>query len=323
MNEKKIKHIVSQIIERSRTRGRKCFSKGCENQAIKSHVLQKNGLLNKITDNNNHLYEVKRLNFPSPHFSIRKEGINQAMSFYGFCSHHDSEIFREIENEYFDLNSYRSLALLSYRSILKEYREKEIAIDVYTRASKSSLLKGYFDLDEILVKIQAETLLLWDLEFLLASITEDLASDSEHFTFATISTRSLDVCASAVYSIESIADTFANASMNLNDKRLLQAIIINICPSSNSSSIVLGIHKESGMDCKNEISTMVNGDAEALLKYLSDLLIKKFSTWACSPLFHDHRINPKKTEIIKLMNHFTKRTQFSKDQISLNLFELD
>ena len=67
---------------------RTCLAKGCIEPAIKSHVLQRKGILNNITDDTNHFYAIYYPNIYDfetyGSFNIKKIGINEGYSFYGF-----------------------------------------------------------------------------------------------------------------------------------------------------------------------------------------------------------------------------------------------
>lgn len=78
---------------------------GCIDKPIKSHSIQK-ASLRKISDSKNHVYSFE----PPNHIELenihknaiyhpKKIGVANASVFYGFCSMHDSDLFRCIEKE--------------------------------------------------------------------------------------------------------------------------------------------------------------------------------------------------------------------------------
>jgi hypothetical protein len=61
-------------------------------------------------------------------------GINKATTFTGFCSHHDSELFKEIDfsdTHSFDPKNIRQVVLLALRSVAREYWAKANAVRIY------------------------------------------------------------------------------------------------------------------------------------------------------------------------------------------------
>lgn len=79
-----------------------CFaSDSCQpNSIINSHSISNKRILNKISDNGHVItYEVI-LKSGKLYFDFKEKGINNVSTFPGFCSEHDSDIFRLID--YFD-----------------------------------------------------------------------------------------------------------------------------------------------------------------------------------------------------------------------------
>lgn len=199
MNEREINHIVAEILQRCKARDRKCFIDSCNEKAINSHLIQKNGILSHICEND-HFYEMKLQQFPTQHFSIVRQGVNKGMAFKGFCSKHDNELFVPIEQQQVDFTVYKNQLLACYRAVLREYREKENILEVYKRVSESRSIKYYINLFSLKMKHEAEQYLLWDTEFVLNEINKDLVEQSESFLFKSYNLPKVQVCASAIYS---------------------------------------------------------------------------------------------------------------------------
>lgn len=318
MNSQKLRNIINGINKRCLQKDRKCFVEGCEKSSIMSHALQKNGILNKIS-NNEHVYQIQLLHYPKTHYSIERVGLNKAFTFKGFCQNHDTLLFKEIESKKLELTDYSSLLLYSYRAILKEYREKEVMIDLYNRIIKSSNVGQFFNLKDVQDYVDAETYLLWDLEYLMVEINNDLRKGTQSFNFEYFKISKIDICASAVYSLKSIAHTFNDDDFYGINKRLIPCIIVNIFPIDNETLIILGYSKQSEEFCQPEVERIVNNN-EDIYKSISDLLIRYFATWCCSEDFYNKNIKERKNRVIELLNYFTKRNQFSKEEIYLNLF---
>ena len=319
MNPRKIQQIAANIFERCKNKERKCFVENCQESAINSHLLQKNRVLQEISEQS-HFYEVCLRQFPTQHFSIVKRGHNVGMTFKGLCNRHDTEMFFEVEQDKIDFNTYRDLLLLSYRAVLREYREKEIMLEVYRRIAQSKNLSQFIQAWNLKWKFEAEQYLLWDTEFLLVEMNKDLANNSESFLFKVIELPKLPICVSAIYSTESIADSFSDLELDPKNKRLINGTIINILPYPLCSYLIIGCHKLNEENCAKEFVDFQSKEMATVFKKISDILLRNI-TWACSESFYNSSLNRRKAEIIKQINFFTKRNQFTKTMIDINLFE--
>lgn len=132
MTEKKVSKILTQIAAVSFWQKHKCFVTDCNQTAIHSHLIQRKGVLNNIITNG-HLYEVTPLLYPKTHYSIKRVGWKDALTFYGFCAHHDSKLFEPIEKGNIYYEDYQSLLLLSSKPILYEYWLKENIATIFYR----------------------------------------------------------------------------------------------------------------------------------------------------------------------------------------------
>lgn len=99
------------------------WSKKC-NKAIGSHSIQNNGILSKISENN-HIYSFQAVpKDGSLEFQLQKKGKNEFSVFNGFCSYHDKEIFKPIEDNVFQ-NTKEQQYLFAFRALSKEYHTKK------------------------------------------------------------------------------------------------------------------------------------------------------------------------------------------------------
>ena len=114
---------IFEYFTKAKNANRLCFQSNCGKKAIDSHILQKNGVLSNISENK-HLFKLHKDNYTGK-VSFIKIGVNSAMTFKGFCSYHDSLLFKDIEfNSGIDYTNNRHLLLLNYRAILNEIRKK-------------------------------------------------------------------------------------------------------------------------------------------------------------------------------------------------------
>ena len=85
----------------------------CSSKFGKAHSVQRRKLA-KIAENGHVLQFNENRMSGAP--SMRRVGIKQASTFYGFCKYHDDRLFAPIEKKPLNLNEHHAL-LLAYRSI--------------------------------------------------------------------------------------------------------------------------------------------------------------------------------------------------------------
>jgi hypothetical protein len=120
--KKELKNFIYKV---NNTDYKRCLapSGNCDNAPTGAHSIQ-NSRIFDLLQKNGHLVSFKIV--PSseigPYLDFdEKVGRNQASTFQGLCNKHDTEIFREIENQNLDLqNNSKQLFLFSYRAILRE-----------------------------------------------------------------------------------------------------------------------------------------------------------------------------------------------------------
>lgn len=94
----------------------------CNGKIIKAHTIQKSGVLELISKDR-HVYHIGKdplVLFKKDKIEPTLVGINNASTFTGFCAYHDNEIFKELENNFFNPNDRYHYFLLAYRSLCRE-----------------------------------------------------------------------------------------------------------------------------------------------------------------------------------------------------------
>ena len=134
----------------------------CSGDIVKAHTITKSSLLKEIAQNG-HVYGFK----PNPQGLIKskgkpefvKIGINEASTFTGFCSKHDNDIFRKIENGSFN-STKEECFLHAYRALCREYFTMKATVDVNQKLNlknngaeigMSDLEKHKCDFDRMLI----------------------------------------------------------------------------------------------------------------------------------------------------------------------------
>lgn len=311
--------------KKSEKKARNCMFNGCQNRAIKSHVLQKNGILREISENN-HLIELS----PSNPFEIHEKGINDFKSvginnvytFHGFCHTHDTEIFKLVETfSNLDFENINQQALFCYRGLCQEIRRKEIGIEWIIDLRKyfpndhliliDSLADGYFDGIKNLLFFKTE------LENCIKS------NNYKPFHFETIKIPRIELCISVPLNIGEleIPDDRDYEKWRKNRVIPFTTSFINIFPKEKYSFIICGYHKKYQCTWTTDfIKRIINGTKQDILKELNDLVTLRLEFWAMSPSLFK-KISKK--QIDKYKDLFTENIyNFSpKLETELNLFD--
>ncbi|MGB8012976.1 MAG: hypothetical protein WCF68_15290 [Terriglobales bacterium] len=100
----------------------------CEGGIVRAHTLQLAGSLSTIAVSR-HVYGFDALSQPESDGTPRYRliGVRRASTFTGFCSRHDTELFRPLEDRPF-ATSKEQLFLLAYRALSKEVYAKRFAV---------------------------------------------------------------------------------------------------------------------------------------------------------------------------------------------------
>jgi hypothetical protein len=305
---------VLESRKRSEKKSRQCMFQNCQNKAIKSHVLQKNGILREISKNNHLIqplppdpfqYDKKGL------FDFKSVGINDVYTFLGFCKEHDNKIFEPIESQSeLKFDNINQQALFSYRGLCQEIRRKEISIEWLNDIIRvcpiplihlmQSSINGYHH--------GIQNLTFYKLELEKAIQTNDFSS----FYFVTTKIPKIDLCISVPLNIET-----PNQVLEI----LYETSFINIFPKTDSSYIIGGYHKKHPCSwTKNFLTKIRVGKKDKILKELSDLITLRLEFWAMSPQLFK---KIKQEDIEKYRSLFTENVHNHNSYLKtdLNLFK--
>lgn len=288
----------------------------CEQMAINSHLLQRHGILDNIIENG-HVYEIKRKDFfkwdQNGPVEFKRIGLNQALSLPLFCSKHDNELFRPIEQHIPDCSDYNTQLLFSYRAICAEIRRKEINIEITNRIKKSSSLLFPDDIATNLIEFNKVG--IRDLTSYKKMIEEELSSPNKNFFFVCHRYDPIKIYASSSFNI--------NSGTEMSDlNKILDCGFIHIIPTTISTNIILGYHKQhSNPFLENYITSWKNLDNTDLGYKLTDLFLTRIEAWGLAPSLYTLLSETNKKKYLNTMkNQMQQSPQFT-SEIKFNLFE--
>lgn len=245
-SKEKFINELTKIRQKEFNRKRICMVEGCEENCIKSHLLQRKGILNQIAEKN-HIYileemDLYKFSINTPPQLFRKVGIKAGMTLPLFCNKHDSEIFEPIEQHEYDTQDYQIQLIFAYRSICAELRKKQIQSDIFGAKINNQIIRTERPPEELnvfttfLIGLQYG---IKGLTFYKKELEKDMAKDvkSPRFTFQTSINELVDVCTTATFSPIDYATT-----TNPKQEKPLNAVMINVFPKSDKTHVIVGYH---------------------------------------------------------------------------------
>lgn len=299
MKPKQFEDRLNRLFHKAINKNRNCCYPNCENTAINSHILQKNGILSSIA-NDRHIYVSKTNFFNSELFFFTKSGLNVTFTFKGFCKEHDKSIFQPIEDFEIDFDNYGNQLLFAYRTLLNEKRKKEVLIDWYHLQINDELLGKEINKSIARESIVQDKLAIKDLEYYESKMLSDLNLKTENFNFKVRYTKETDICLASHFTFETTRQRKNKIDKTGTDYELLTDIFISFFPLENENVLIMGYLKEMENICGEFVNSFIELDEDKLFKQLSNLLLRRCEEWACSETFYLEKIRPREEKIYEI-----------------------
>lgn len=263
----------------------KCCCPGCDEGAIKSHLLQKHPLLASICDEKNSLLQmVDNDNDPRSgdwdFYSRRKVGISNALQYKLFCKKHDNSLFKELEKQNSIPKSKRDCMLLAFRSACAVRHQEEHRLHIYESRKKSTGLESPFeDIPHIFIRrMDGVVNNLW------AAINGE---GDGYYMFRMIAMPRIDIAASDCMIDE---EDLEAQIMDNSYSEPLSCLFINLIPFEDKSYLLLGCDTryDKNGEYKAIIEQFPTGDVTS--EYHQDTIkgiLLKCSNWCCSPKLYE------------------------------------
>lgn len=317
--QRQIQNIMGNIWQHVTKNEYPCMAKDCTRNAINSHLLMVNGILNNVAENG-HLVEcgtksIFALKQGEHSCCFKKVGVSQAASLPLFCNLHDTEIFSEIEQQDADYTNYRHLLLYTYRTVCAELRQKEIAHEVCRRILSSRTLQDLMPEEQMMTfeyHRQGLSQGISDFHHYIEAIMEDLTGNTKHFTFSSFTLPIKGIYAATVSTLFSdIYDT----TVEVMPQFIFQAV-----PLPDATQIIMGYHNDYVNPQMIEYIQLWNNVANHQLGRLLTGLLIHVERWGMSPSLYSHL----KTERVQeFYDYFLQSISWAKQNPTndINLFE--
>lgn len=306
MTDLDLKKIWSNSFNKEKNKSRKCLVQECNKPTIKSHTLQKNGILNQISEKN-HLYQLSNVSpfqrSEKGNLELRKIGINEVYTFPGFCKDHDSSIFRPIEKSTYDLSSPQNINLFSYRALCQEIRRKEIAMDISDILGNTN-----FNIPLIVYMHEFRKGLvngLKNLNFFKNELEKDYHNNERIFNHQICEIPRTEICITAPLNIKDPKNPLTESHDNTGNflNKPFVTTIISIFPYQDKSYLMTSIHKDYQCNWTSELfEKFKKSNKDETLKLISDLVTTRIEFWCLSPTLKSKISDEKFKELVQIWN---------------------
>ncbi len=245
---------ISQIIQDQKDRYTQniCYAPTkyhheCSSHIIQAHTISKSKNLAKIAQNE-HVYSFMGSNFgqlikTNGKITARRMSIKQASTFSGFCSKHDSEIFKPLDED-FDL-TLEKIFLNYYRTMVRELYLKEKNTS-YQKTTMKNYDKGLSKIEQILYQTSLSRLSTGmdighrDLKIIKSNMDKNLLSKnfSSMKYYAIIINKIPDIISTCVWVASS--DFQGNSLVDLSDaEQYYNSICVSTLVLSGEQGLIL------------------------------------------------------------------------------------
>jgi len=304
----------------------------CVGDIVKAHSIQRNKILNRISDNGIvKTLEVIMLD-KTPQVIFDSVGIKKFSTFSGFCQKHDKNIFQPIEDNRFN-NSLNHQYIYAYRASSKEYHTKKESIHLTDNLiSKSKLNK---ESKELIFKQEykmfQDGISMIELEnickYLQDNITKNTLYGLKHYSFilnkeypiACSSTfiPYYDFFGKSLFSDIEKKEMSVNIAENTKDTKYL---FVNIFPENGKTNIIISHFKNMKKKYKF-LAKLEKSNKEKIKSAISNMIINYIENIAFSPNYIEKEFSSE--EIIIIKNDFIQNIYNTNNFINskVNLFK--
>ena len=261
-----------------------CVIKGCNCQAINSHLLQRNGVLSMIGNGSNNYYEIRNTDANlwvdnEYTFAFKRVGIKEALSLKLFCNTHDTELFLPIEQKQVDFEDYTNQLLFCLRTTYSEIRKKEMNIEIFSRMKNSHELALPMDSIESLEnEIELNRLGIHDLYQDIIIINNEISNPTNRINFVHRTFDRQDVYATATVSYDNMT---IREQYDSNTK--MDSFFFNLVPYNKELHVLIGYDTcDTNEGITNYINIWENCTQGNLGCLLTGIFASKIENWGMS-----------------------------------------
>ncbi|WP_411812319.1 hypothetical protein ACLB9Y_03965 [Chryseobacterium scophthalmum] len=318
LTELEISKLWIEGQKKAKKKIKKCYFPGCNEKSINSHILQKNGILSQISKNS-HVWEKKINQFSKENFFFEESGLNNVFAFNCFCSHHDKELFKKIEDNTIDFNDYESCLLFTLRTLYNEIYRKEILVEQIKFLMKSNK-SSEMNLEFLLEFMKQQLLGIKDLQENEKDIWTDYINGTENFIFQYREITKIDICLCAFYNYETTSEMHDYKLTKGKDMERISEVFINFFPYNNKSILLMGYNKKDEKKLKPYVNTFFKESEAKVQTKITNLLMFACETWVVSEKLYKTKIQ-KVEDIFIAAIHYAINNNNEREFFKVNIFK--
>ena len=299
-----------------------CYQCGAQYEKRSNHLLQKNGLLSNIADNQGMIRFFCSDFFKSIEtnkaFRFMYKGINSALRFNGLCNKCDDKLFSYVEKGHLDLDCPRSHFLFSKRAHVSEMRSQDILIKNHELLEKKPV---WPKISHVLKRqVLSFQMRLYLLKEFYSKYFKSYHRDNFVFKHRIIPKIGV-ACSSSLGSFDTTMPLYRH-------------YFFHILPLENSTCISISTNRENAKDinirsCDDYPPEVLFYNFETMnddevCKISSDILLLCTKDWVISEPFYQSNIAPREQRIFGVIKSgFDIKTRYETlgyGDITLNLF---
>lgn len=253
----------------------------CDKPAIKAHSVQNAQAMDLIVEDGHVSSLGMKLKNGEPDVTFRRIGRNEASTFTGLCSAHDTSIFLPVDTRPLSLTDQEQLFLLAYRSITREFHTvMQGAIRVQTLYSKG-VEEGVFSGTEFSpagMKATIQLMRAWAtwkyrFKFFDQPLVKNNLTSISHSTFVIDDVKAV-IAASSYFSVQ-----------DGRPGNVLPAVILNVVPlAEEKTAVIFSYAREHSSKARKYLAPiMLEQDAARKRLMLSHLIVNRAENFFVTP----------------------------------------
>lgn len=240
------KLIHDKIEKRIKKKTYRCLHDGCNEKAIRSHSLQKNGPIKHIAEGGHvialgrSLHEILNLSTGRFDFQFQPVGVKEISTFPGFCKFHD-DLFACFERFGLDCKDNEHTCLLFYRSFCYEKARKRESHFMWTEFLKEKGGSYSFRALDAIDSIKRHITVTCEYHIQKAQNMIESKNYSELVTRFFIFDKNVKVACSTVINLH--LDNYGEFVIN-NPRTAIPSFTLNLLPDGNKTFLIVSWLKE-------------------------------------------------------------------------------
>jgi len=309
-----------QLFAKAQKKGfAKCLppSLDCDKEPIRAHSIQNARVLDLIQTDGHVVMPRYRLVNGEPKMEFAKVGRNEASTFTGLCSKHDTELFKAIDTEPLEVDNCEHRRQLAYRSVMREMHaelengerawviHEEICnaqqADPNEVATQASILSIGF------MKKEHEVF-RYRVKHFDKPAEEGKAPDLRHLIIEMDNQRPV-LAASSLF------------STGFTEQGDIVGQTLNIVPLNATKTVaIISYPAEQAAGVKTSLGKVFDAD-EKILKYeLAKLVIQRVENFTLSPAHYDSWSEDKRARVLREFEASLAEPKEVPDHADLNIF---